>query len=172
MRQPGGEADVRPEVAADVAGVEHALEMQGVVLTGCAHMNAADQLVAPIHAAGELLAEVALAVLLGPAPARPFSGAWRGDHSAGIASCLIISLSSLFSVCLGAGVMLASTIYLPAARDVAVAVKLPIHGVEDSLDSARLDQSLLERPDRRAIWVPANSVSGPQSAASSADPGV
>lgn len=67
VRQPGSEADVRPDVAAGAAGVEHALEMQGVVLTGRAHMNAADQLVAPIHAAGELLAEVALAALLGPA---------------------------------------------------------------------------------------------------------
>lgn len=45
-------AFVGPDVAASVAAIEHALEVQGVVLAGRAHMHAADQFVAPIHAAG------------------------------------------------------------------------------------------------------------------------
>ena len=41
--------------------------------------------------------------------------------------------------------------HLSTPRDVAVAVELPAHGLEDALSRTGLDQPLLERPDRRAV---------------------
>ena len=107
-------------------------------------MHAANELVVPIHAAGELEAEVALAVLLGPARLHvllpPLRGRPLGRHRVLLHDGLLVLVQRLLRDRHDAGVD-----HLAAPRDEAVAVELPAHGLEDSHSRLRLDQPLLDQ---------------------------
>ena len=138
------------DITAGVARVEHLLEVQGVVLAGRADVHAADQLVASAHAARELEAEGSLAILLRPARLYILLPALRGRplgrHRVLLDDLLLVLVQRLLENRHDAGID-----HLSAARDVALAVELPAHGLEDPLSRLRLDQPLLERPDGRAV---------------------
>ena len=60
-------AAICPEVPPAVVLVEQVDQVPGVSIAGIAHPHAADQLVPAIHADGQPVAEIRLAVLLRPA---------------------------------------------------------------------------------------------------------
>jgi len=138
------------DIAAGVAGAEHALEEQGVVLAGRAHLHAANQLVPLVHARGQLIAEVALTVLLAPARLHVLLSALRrrplGRHGIVLHDLLLVTRELLLRRRHDARVD-----HLPAPRDVALAVELPVHRVEDPLGGAHLDQPILEGTEGRAV---------------------
>ena len=143
-------ASVRIDVAARVAGIEHPLEVQGVVLASRADVHATDQLVAPVRSAGELEAGVALAVLLAAACLHvllpPLRGRPLGWHRVLLHERPLVLVQRLLRNRHDAGVD-----HPASTRGVAMAVELPAHDLEDALSRTGLNQSLLERPDRRSV---------------------
>lgn len=95
---------------AGVGRVQYVLEVIGVVLARRADLAFADQLVTLVRIGRQLVAEVGVAVLLGPARLNVFWRRFGGDQLAGMALYSTIDFSSLFSDCLGTWTMLASMI--------------------------------------------------------------
>ena len=141
---------VGPDVAAGVARIEHALEVQGVVNACGADVDLADELVTLVHAGGELVAVVALAVLLGPARLHVLLPTLRrrpvGGHRVLLHDLFLLPGQRLLRCRHDAGID-----HLPAAGDRALPVELPTHRLEDAPGRPRLDQAFLEGPDRGAV---------------------
>lgn len=138
------------DIAAGVTRVERALKVQGVVFAGRAHMHATNQLVPLVHARGQLVTEMALAMLLGlvclNALLQALWGRSFGGHRVLLHEGFFVPADGLSRHRHDAGVD-----HLASTRDVAVAVELVIHRIEDVLVGTGLDQSPLERPDGHAI---------------------
>ena len=133
-----------------VAPVEHVFEMAGSVLSGGTDPDLAEQLVLLIGAGRELVAEVRLPVLLGPAglgillsPLRRRPVTRRG--------LLLDQFLFLLAEPLPWHRNEAGIDDLPTSRDVAVLGQFTLDSVEQRFRCARCDQPLAERPQRRAI---------------------
>jgi hypothetical protein len=141
---------VAVEVAAGVVRVEHVLQVQRVVLAGGADLDFADQLVAAVGAGGELVAEMGLAVLLGPGGVHVLLAA-LGGLPVGGHGALPDQFLLLRPVVLDRRGDEGGVDDLPAAGKVALLGELLADGVKDGLGSAGGGEPLAEGPDRGAV---------------------
>src|SRR5512138_72631 len=95
--------------------VQEPIQLLAVVDGGVAHLVAPDQLVLSIHIHVVLVAEEALAVLLGPAGILVFLLAGAFSQASGVWPALTASFSSRVLRGLGTGTRVASTICPPRA---------------------------------------------------------
>src|SRR5512144_2223411 len=132
--------------------VQEPIQLLAVVDGGVAHLVASNQLVLGIHIHVILVAEEALAVLLGPAGILVFLPA--------LGRRLLPTLRRLAG--LNRVVLLARVARsghrheggiadLPAASDVALRAEMPVEAIEQLFDPAGLGQLLAKQPQRRAV---------------------
>ena len=142
-------APVGIHIPACVGGVEHVVEVLAVVRARRVGLDLADELVFLVDVDRELVAEVALAVFLGPGRVEvllaPLGGLPVGRHRALPDQFLLAPAGVLRGRRYQRGVD-----DLPAARDEAFLEQLRRDAVEQRL-RARFADAILEGPDRGAI---------------------
>lgn len=157
-----GVAPVGVHRFAGIARIEHGLEYGGVGHCGIGDDYLAQQLVALVHTGVQLVAEIALTVLLGPARVdillRAFVRLPAQRHSA-----VLDDLGFLSLVALDRRLGLRGIDDLAAARHVAVLLQLLLDLLEDERARAGLRQAVAEQPDRLGVGNAAESCDGPSS---------
>lgn len=138
------------DVAAGVARINHRFKVQGIVLAGGADLDLANELVALVGISRELIAEVGLAVLPGPAGVdvllAPLRGLPVGRHR-------VLSYDGLFVLVdrLPGRLRDARVNHLATTRHIAVDRQLAIDRVKNALAGASLNQAFFEGPDRGPV---------------------
>ena len=145
-----GVATVGINIAAGVVLIENFIKVRAVVLAGCAGGDLANELVAHIHADAQLVAVVALAVLLGMGGVQVFLPALGLVPVAGDLA-LIQLLFVLFCEVLDGCRHQGGIDDLPAPRQVAALQQLAVHCLEQGRHAINA-QALLVMPDGVAIW--------------------
>lgn len=129
--------------------MEYLVEMPTVVHRGSIGLKPADHLVALVHIDRELVAEVALAMLFGPAGIQVFLSALGRCPVGGCRLLLDDLLLLAADLLLGRGDQ-SRVNDLTATRDVALAQQLVCNTIEQRSGTGFTD-AVLERPDRRPV---------------------
>ena len=142
-------APVGIHIPARVRGVEHVVEVLAVMRARRVGLDLADDFVFLVDVDGQLVAEVALAVLLGPGGVEVFLAPLGGLPTGGHCAVLDQRFLSARVVLFGRGHQ-GRVDDLPAAGDEAFLEQLRRDAVEQR-HSARFTDAVLEGPDRGAI---------------------
>lgn len=144
-----GVAPVGIHITAGVVPAEHFIKVRAVVLAACAGGDLADELVAHIHADAQLVAVVALAVLLGVGRVQVFLSALGLVPVGGDVALFELLLVFFGEVLDGRGHQ-GRVDDLPAARQIAALQQLTVHRLKQGRDAINA-QALLVMPDGVAI---------------------